>query len=197
MPSGELPVLAPGYVLRKLEALFVYKKNQDYILDAKEAALFLKYGFGAGGHESTGDYTCGSHLCAVSPDGTVSKIWVLINAHALYDSSRNIVGLEGMVTDITNRKRAERNFQMLIDSAPDAIVAIDSNYNILLINTQTESIFGYKREELLGKSYDILIPGRFREKLAGYCAMSPIETEEGIIVVTDIRDSSRRICAPK
>lgn len=49
------------------------KKNQDYILDAKEAALFLKYGFGAGGHESTGDYTCGSHLCAVSPDGTVSK----------------------------------------------------------------------------------------------------------------------------
>ena len=158
-----------------------------------------------------------------------SKIWVLINAHALYDSSRNIVGLEGMVTDITNRKRAERNFQMLIDSAPDAIVAVDSSYNILLINTQTESIFGYKREELLGKSYDILIPGRFREKHAGYCAgyfaepttkkmalhlgavavrkdgsefpveinMSPIETEEGIIVVTDIRDSSGRICAPK
>lgn len=157
------------------------------------------------------------------------KIWVLINAHALYDSSGNVVGLEGMVTDITNRKRAERNFQMLIDSAPDAIVAVDSNYNILLINTQTESIFGYKREELLGKSYDILIPGRFREKHAGYCAgyfekpttkkmalhlgaiamrkngsefpveinMSPIETEEGIIVVTDIRDSSGRTCVPK
>lgn len=143
------------------------KKNQDYILDAKEAALFLKYGFGAGGHESTGDYTCGSHLCAVSPDGTVSKIWVLINAHALYDSSRNIVGLEGMVTDITNRKRAERNFQMLIDSAPDAIVAIDSNYNILLINTQTESIFGYKRKELLGSSMISLYPGASGKNMPG------------------------------
>jgi radical SAM protein with 4Fe4S-binding SPASM domain len=49
------------------------KKNMDYVLDAANAAMFLKYGFGAGGHESTGDYTCGSHLCAVSPDGTVNK----------------------------------------------------------------------------------------------------------------------------
>lgn len=49
------------------------KQNRDYILDVQDAALFLKYGFGAGGHESTGDYTCGSHLCAVSQDGRVSK----------------------------------------------------------------------------------------------------------------------------
>jgi len=48
-------------------------ENRDYILNIKEAALLLKYGSGAGGHESSGDYTCGSHLCAVSPDGTVSK----------------------------------------------------------------------------------------------------------------------------
>lgn len=47
--------------------------NRDYIADTKEAARYLKYGFGAGGHESTGDYSCGSHLCAVSPDGMVSK----------------------------------------------------------------------------------------------------------------------------
>ncbi len=49
------------------------KDNPDYIPDNEEAALFLKYGFGAGTHESSGDYTCGSHLCAVSPEGTVSK----------------------------------------------------------------------------------------------------------------------------
>jgi radical SAM protein with 4Fe4S-binding SPASM domain len=49
------------------------KENMDYILDARDAAMFLKYGFGAGGHESSGDYTCGSHLCAVTPDGRVSK----------------------------------------------------------------------------------------------------------------------------
>lgn len=49
------------------------KENQDYILYVKDAAPLLKYGFGAGGHESSGDYTCGSHLCAVSPEGKVSK----------------------------------------------------------------------------------------------------------------------------
>ena len=48
-------------------------ENGDFVLDLKEAANFLKYGFGAGAHESTGDYTCGSHLCSVAPDGSVSK----------------------------------------------------------------------------------------------------------------------------
>ena len=48
-------------------------KNQDFVLELKEAANFLKYGFGAGAHESTGDYTCGSHLCSIAPDGSVSK----------------------------------------------------------------------------------------------------------------------------
>jgi len=48
-------------------------ENMDFVLDLKEAAKFLKYGFGAGAHESTGDYTCGSHLCSVAPDGSVSK----------------------------------------------------------------------------------------------------------------------------
>jgi len=48
-------------------------ENKDFVLDLKEAANFLKYGFGAGSHESTGDYSCGSHLCSVSPDGSVSK----------------------------------------------------------------------------------------------------------------------------
>ncbi|MCX9085479.1 MAG: radical SAM protein [Candidatus Methanoperedens sp.] len=48
-------------------------QNRDLVLDLEEAAKYLKYGFGAGAHESTGDHTCGSHLCSVAPDGSVSK----------------------------------------------------------------------------------------------------------------------------
>ena len=152
-----------------------------------------------------------------------SKIWVSINAHALRDKDK-IVGLEGMVIDITHRKRAQKNFQMLIDGTPDAILAIDRNYNILLINSKTEKLFGYNKLELLGEPYDILIPMRYREKHAAYCRnyfadpstkimalhlssvarcrdgsefpveinMSPMETDEGIIVVIDIRDISEK-----
>ena len=49
------------------------EENKEYMPDLKEAAVYLKYGFGSGAHESSGNYTCGSHLCAVSPDGSVSK----------------------------------------------------------------------------------------------------------------------------
>lgn len=48
-------------------------ENKDFVFDLKKAANFLKYGFGAGAHESTGNYTCGSHLCSAAPDGSVSK----------------------------------------------------------------------------------------------------------------------------
>ncbi len=48
-------------------------ENKEFVLDMNESAKYLKYGFGSGAHESTGDHTCGSHLCSVSPDGSVSK----------------------------------------------------------------------------------------------------------------------------
>jgi len=48
-------------------------ENMDFVLDLEEATKFLKFGFGAGAHESTGDQTCGSHLCSVAPEGSVSK----------------------------------------------------------------------------------------------------------------------------
>ena len=98
-----------------------------------------------------------------------SKIWVSINAHALKDAAGNIIGLEGMVIDITNRKRAERNFQTLIDGSPDAIIAIDKDFDILIVNTHTEKIFGYTRLELIGRSYDMLLPERFRKKHVHLC----------------------------
>lgn len=99
-----------------------------------------------------------------------SKIWILINARGINDAGGKLIGFEGMARDITSHKRAERNFQMLIESGPDAIVAIDNKFEILIVNTQTERMFGYQREELLGKSYDMLIPERFREEHAKNCA---------------------------
>jgi radical SAM protein with 4Fe4S-binding SPASM domain len=48
-------------------------ENLEFVLDIDEAAKYLNYGFGTGSHESTGYHTCGSHMCSVSPDGSVSK----------------------------------------------------------------------------------------------------------------------------
>jgi radical SAM protein with 4Fe4S-binding SPASM domain len=45
----------------------------DFYLSAEKAAPYLQFGFGEGSHQSSGDYACGAHLCAVLPDGKVCK----------------------------------------------------------------------------------------------------------------------------
>ena len=68
------------------------------------------------------------------------------------------------VRDITERRRAEAKFQGLLESAPDAIVVVGSDGLIRLINRQTEVLFGYSRDELIGEPVERLIP----ERLAGH-----------------------------
>lgn len=52
--------------------------------------------------------------------------------------------------------------QAVLESAPDGIVIVNRLGQIQLVNAATETLFGYDREELLGKPVEILIPERFR-----------------------------------
>jgi radical SAM protein with 4Fe4S-binding SPASM domain len=49
------------------------KTNQDFYVTPSEAGRFLSYGYGGGFHGSTKNFTCGAHLCAIIPNGTVCK----------------------------------------------------------------------------------------------------------------------------
>lgn len=57
---------------------------------------------------------------------------------------------------------AEERFRGLLEAAPDAMVIVDDMGTMRLVNAQTEALFGYRREELLGQPVELLIPGRFR-----------------------------------
>ena len=70
---------------------------------------------------------------------------------------------EHLADEITNLKTSEARFRELLELAPDGMVVVDGNGRIRLVNAQTEKMFGYAREELLGKPVEVLIPRRFGE----------------------------------
>jgi len=119
---------------------------------------------------------------------------------------------------------AESQFRGLLESAPDGIVIVNSKGEIVLVNQQAEQLFGYRREDLLGKIVEMLVPERFRLRHAehrsryfaepatrpmgaGYelsaqrrdgsefpveISLSPLHTEEGILITSVIRDVSEK-----
>jgi PAS domain S-box-containing protein len=58
--------------------------------------------------------------------------------------------------------------RQILETAPDAMVVVNEQGNIVFVNRQTEKMFGYAREDLLGQPLDLLIPERFRPSHAGH-----------------------------
>ncbi|WP_432033369.1 PAS domain S-box protein [Streptomyces antibioticus] len=74
----------------------------------------------------------------------------------------------GVPEDAREPGRAEERFRGLLEAAPDAMVIVDDTGVIRLVNAQTEALFGYGREELLGRPVELLIPHRFRDQHTGH-----------------------------
>jgi protein-histidine pros-kinase len=115
-----------------------------------------------------------------------------------------------IIRDTTLKKQAEAKFRSLMESAPDAIVVVDSNGGIRIVNSQTERMFGYSRRELLDQPVTMLVPYNDRpnepgEHLLGRrkdgrefpveISLSLLHTEEGTLVTSIIRDVTDRVRA--
>src|SRR4030095_882566 len=68
--------------------------------------------------------------------------------------------LRGVSIDVTAQKQAQDLFRMATEASPSGIVVVDDKGRIVLVNAHIEELFGYEREELVGKPIEILMPKR-------------------------------------
>jgi PAS domain S-box-containing protein len=93
-------------------------------------------------------------------DGTVD--WVHWEIRPWRDTQGEIGGLLLFSEVITERRQADERFRLVVESAPNAMVMVNQEGKIVLINSETEKLFGYSRNELIGQSVETLVPEPFR-----------------------------------
>jgi len=77
----------------------------------------------------------------------------LLSAEAVYSADGEVLHYDGVIVDITERKREEARREQVIERVTDAIVEVDANWRFTLVNDQAEDLYDMTEEDLLGKDF--------------------------------------------
>jgi PAS domain S-box-containing protein len=94
-------------------------------------------------------------------DGTYR--WLLDSGVPRFTSGGVFEGYIGSCVDVTDFKKAQERFRLVVEASPTAIVMVDGKGKIALVNSRTEKLFGYGRQELAGQPVEILVAESLRD----------------------------------
>jgi PAS domain S-box-containing protein len=107
----------------------------------------------------------------VRKDG--ERVQIEVTVSPIRDALERIVGASTIARDISVRKAAEKHlvqmearYRGLLEAAPDAVVVVNQDGEIVLLNFLAEKHFGYQRDELIGQKVKNIVPEGFAERLA-------------------------------
>ncbi len=136
--------------------------------------------------------------------GAIALVVAVIGTALVWSNFRRVARSERALTE------SEEKYRGLLESAPDAVVVVNEQGRVVLVNTQAERTFGYSRDELVGETVERLIPDRFYERNPSGAALehfarrkdgsefpveislSPRQTPDGVWISSAIRDISQR-----
>jgi len=166
--AGAILMIDHGGTIRtanqKAEALFGYQQGE---LTGKSVEELVPERY-RGGHEALrqGFFVhpearpmgAGRELFGLRRDGSEVPIEIGLNP---IHTDEGVFVLANII-DITERRRAEEQFRIVVEASPNAILMVNSEGRITLVNTQTERLFGFTRSELIGQRMEMLTPERYR-----------------------------------
>jgi PAS domain S-box-containing protein len=154
------------YVNRNIEALFGYARSEllgrplEILVPPRFRARHPAHVAGFFSDPKARLMGAGRELFGLRKDG--SEVPVEIGLSAI-DTDEGVFTLASII-DITERKRTEERFRLVVEAAPNAMLMIDKSGRITLVNRNAENLFGYSRAELIGEQIDLLVPQRQRAR---------------------------------
>jgi len=92
------------------------------------------------------------------------KLIAELEARLVQLTGQLLTANSGLEHAVTERQRLEEKFQGLLELTPHAVVIVDEQGRMVLVNSQTEQLFGYSQDEMLGWPVENLLPERFRDQ---------------------------------